>query len=449
MGEQITIIGAQNKEDSRKYLFEKCDKYDYFVAIMAGTLAGFVDVVFVGSPKAGESILGKYVDESTDKFVQRAAQFFWKNDKRTSGKRKKMPETLEQCISYLEQAFPVSYDARYAKDLVVDEGALSGMRPLNHHLMSLAHSPDPIGLIFSIIDQFTESASFIDKGKLIRVVSQKTSGAIPYLQGSDLPSRLFCGFVNWIGHLLSDISGSSSTRKEGKSGRGAGIPLPFYELFLLCDFKDSDGKSFANTMISVFEQGYDLRFGATMAIPVIMQDLMIRVIWTIRAKFQKKRPWKDCIPNLRHGDLRVMLIVGDATLCVIDGMDAAIRSGGVFVEFVLHLNIVAWFRLVKLVMKEVSIRLGKEAEGMSEVLSRINADLQEYLYQLRQIDIEEFERVALELSEFDQRLQMITTEEELSVLLYEEIELQGITLPFRNHDEFDKFMLDDTQKLIL
>ena len=449
MNEQITIIGKQNKEDSRKYLFEKCDKYDYFVAIMAGTLAGFVDVVFVGSPKAGESILGKYVDESTDKFVQRAAQFFWKNDKRTSGKRKKMPETLEQCISYLEQAFPVSYDARYAKDLVVDEGALSGMRPLNHHLMSLAHSPDPIGLIFSIIDQFTESASFIDKGKLIRVVSQKTSGAIPYLQGSDLPSRLFCGFVNWIGYLLSDISGSSSTRKEGKSGRGAGIPLPFYELFLLCDFKDSDGKSFANTMISVFEQGYDLRFGATMAIPVIMQDLMIRVTWTIRAKFQTKRPWKDCIPNLRHGDLRVMLIVGDATLCVIDGMDAAIRSGGVFVEFVLHLNIVAWFRLVKLVMKEVSIRLGKEAEGMSEVLSRINADLQEYLYQLRQIDIEEFERVALELSEFDQRLQMITTEEELSVLLYEEIELQGITLPFRNHDEFDKFMLDDTQKLIL
>lgn len=449
MGEQITIIGAQNKEDSRKYLFEKCDKYDYFVAIMAGTLAGFVDVVFVGSPKAGESILGKYVDESTDKFVQRAAQFFWKNDKRTSGKSREMPETLEQSIYYLERAFPVSYDARYAKDLVVDENTLTRMNPQSHHLLSLAHSPDPIGLIFSIIDQFMGTATFIDKGKVIQVVPKKTNDKIPYLQGSDFLSKLFSGFVNWIGHLLSDVAGSLSTRKKENSNGGAGIPLPFYELFLLCEFNDSDGKSFAQAMISVYEKGYDLRFGATMAIPVIMQDLMIRVIWTIRAKFQKKRPWKDCIPNSRHGDLRVMLIVGDTTLCVIDGLDAAIRSGGVFVEFVLHLNIVAWFRLVKLVMKEVSIRLGKEAEGMSEVLSRINADLQEYLYQLRQIDIEEFERVALELSEFDQRLQMITTEEELSVLLYEEIELQGITLPFRNHDEFDKFMLDDTQKLIL
>lgn len=77
---------------------------------------------------------------------------------------------MEECISYLEQAFPVNYDARYAKDLVVEDGVLSGMRPLNHHLLSLAHSPDPIGLIFSIIDQFMGYATFIDKGKIIHVL---------------------------------------------------------------------------------------------------------------------------------------------------------------------------------------------------------------------------------------------------------------------------------------
>ena len=248
----------------------KCDKYDYMIAAFCGGAAGLIDVFFVGDPLT--SILGKNIDNVADKFVKKAAQFFWKKDQRTTGKRKTMPQTLEQCISYLEQAFPVNYDARYAKDLVVEEGMLDGMWSKNHHLLSLAHSPDPIGLIFSIINQLMGYASFVDKGKIIHVVPKKTSGAVPYLQGTDLPSMLFCGFVNWIGHLISDLVGSSSTRKNGKPGRGAGIPIPFYELFLFCDFGDFDGNTLAEAMISVFEQGYDLRFGATLAIPVLLEE---------------------------------------------------------------------------------------------------------------------------------------------------------------------------------
>ena len=212
----------------------KCDKYDYMIAAFCGGVSGLVDVFFVGDPMT--SALGKEVDKVADGFVKKAAQLFWMKDQRTKGKSKKMPQTLEQCISYLEQAFPVNYDARYAKDLVVEDGVLSGMRPLNHHLLSLAHSPDPIGLIFSIIDQFMGYATFVDRGKIIHVVPKKTSGAIPYIQGTDMLSMLFCGFVNWIGHILSDLVGSSSTRRAGKTGRGTGIPMPFYELFLACNF---------------------------------------------------------------------------------------------------------------------------------------------------------------------------------------------------------------------
>lgn len=336
----------------------KCDKYDYMIAAFCGGAAGLIDVFFVGDPLT--SVLGKQVDKVADGFVKKAAKFFWKNDQRTTGKSKKMPQTLEQCISYLEQAFPVNYDARYAKDLVVDEGVLSGMRPLNHHLLSLAHSPDPIGLIFSIIDQFMGYATFVDNGKIIHVVQKKTSGAIPYMQGTNLPSMLFCGFVNWIGHLLSDLVGSSSTRKAGKTGRGAGIPMPFYELFLACDFGDIDGKTFSETMIDVFEQGYDARFGATMAIPVVMNELMIKSIWMIRQKFIRKKTWKESIPTNKHADLRIMVIVGDATLCLVDGADAAAHGivEGNVVSFICHLNLVGWTRLVLLVLKELRIRYG-------------------------------------------------------------------------------------------
>lgn len=353
--------------DDRKYIPEsvsqdewsraKCDKYDYMIAAFCGAAAGLIDVFFVGDPITSK--LGKITDKAADELVKKAAQLFWKNDTRKTGKSRKMPQTLEQCISYLEQAFPVPYDARYAADMNVEDGVLSGLRPKNHHLLSLSHSPDPIGLIFSIIDQFMGYATFVDHGKIIHVEPKKTSGAIPYLQGTNLPSKLFCGFVNWIGHILSDLAGSSSTRKKG-AGRGAGIPMPFYELFLLCDFGNIDGKTLAETMIAVYEEGYDLRFGAAMAIPVVLEELMIKVIWTIRQKFIRKKTWRESFPSSKHADLRIMLIVGNCTLCAIDGVDAAARgiASGNVVTFICHLNLVGWTRLVMLVLRELRLRLG-------------------------------------------------------------------------------------------
>lgn len=116
-------------------------------------------------------------------------------------------------------------------------------------------------------------------------------------------------------------------------------------------------------MTRVFQEGYDFRFSVATAIPVIMQDLMIRVFWAIRQHYFEGKPWGDCIPNSKHADLRIMLIVGCATLCLVDGTDAAIRgamAGGNILVFILHLNYVAWFRLVMLVLKELIIRYGPQ-----------------------------------------------------------------------------------------
>lgn len=400
----------------------KCDKYDYMIAAFCGGVSGLVDVFFVGDPMT--SALGKGVDKVADGFVKKAAQLFWMKDQRIKGKSKKMPQTLEQCISYLEQAFPVNYDARYAKDLVVEDGVLSGMRPLNHHLLSLAHSPDPIGLIFSIIDQFMGYATFVDRGKIIHVVPKKTSGAIPYIQGTDMLSMLFCGFVNWIGHTLSDLVGASSTRRAGKIGRGTGIPMPFYELFLACNFGDLDGKTLAETMISVFEEGYDARFGATVAIPVILNELMIKVIWMVRQKFLREKTWKESIPSDKHGDLRIMLIVGDATLCMVDGVDAAAHgiTEGNIVSFVCHLNLVGWIRLIVLVLKELQTRYGTVVE---EVINKfINSILEDLQTSAEKKSIQNF---SYRLEVFDERLAYLFAEfvaqvEEEYAQLYAEID---------------------------
>lgn len=401
--EKIAYISERVNTD--EWVHAKCDKYDYMIAVFCGGVAGLVDVFFVGDPLT--SILGKSVDSAADGFVKKAAQFFWNNDKRTSGKNKKMPQTLEQCISYLEQAFPVNYDARYAKDLNVEEDVLSRMRPINHHLLSLAHSPDPIGLIFSIINQFMGYATFVDKGKIIHVVPQKTSGAIPYLQGNDLPSMLFCGFVNWIGHLISDLAGSSSTRKSGKIGRGAGIPIPFYELFLFCDFGNLDGNTLSESMIKVFEEGYDFRFGVTMAIPVALNELMIKVLWMIRQKFVREKTWKESIPTSAHADLRIMLIVGNGTLCAVDGIDAAahgLAEGGNVISFICHLNLVGWARLTILILKELAIRYGP---SVNQMIDKFVQSIFDILTPAEKKKIQEF---YIRIAEYDEYLWILFCE---------------------------------------
>lgn len=379
-----------------KWANDKCDKYDYMIAAFCGLAAGIVDALFVGAP--GQGKLGQLTDKGTDDMVQKIANMLWNGDGRNSidGKPKHAPDTLEKAISYLEQSFPVNYDARYAPDLMNTNGVLSSMSPKNHHLMSLAHSPDIVGLIFSILDQFTGAASFIDNGKLIRLVPMKDArnNKVVYMQGTNIQSKLFCGVCNWLGHLASDLCGSSSTRRVGKTGRGAGLPVPFYSLFLMMDFGNFDGNTFADIAIRIFEEGYDLRHGAAMAIPILIEELSIKVIWALKRHFYAKKEWKDCIPSSKHADLRVMLLVGSATLCLVDGVDAAIRtgvSGGNPITFILHLNLVAWGRLVILIFRELRIRYGVVVDqAVSKYLSEIGLNdayaLKQYYERMNALD---------------------------------------------------------------
>lgn len=375
---------------------DKCDKYDYMIAAFCGLAAGIVDILFVSRP--GQGKLGKLTDKGADELVQKVANMLWNGDARSTaaGKPKKAPDTLEKAISYLEQSFPVNYDARYASDLMNANGALSSMKPLNHHLMSLAHSPDIVGLIFSIFDQFTGSATFINNGKIIRLIPVKDArnNKVIYMQGTNVESKLFSGVCNWLGHLASDLCGSSSTRRIGKTGRGAGLPMPFYNLFLWMDFGNFDGKSFADIAVKIFEEGYDLRHGVAIALPVLMEELSIKVIWALKRHFYAKKEWKECIPSAKHSDLRMMLLVGNAALCLVDGVDAAIRtgvSGGNPITFILHLNLAAWGRFIMLIFRELRIRYGNVIEqAVSKYFSEIGLNdayaLKQYYQRMNALD---------------------------------------------------------------
>ncbi len=411
------------------FYHDKCDKYDYLIAVACGAIAGMVDIFFVGSPK--DSKLQSWTDAQVDKTVMVFAKTCGWSPR--EGKEK----SVASAIGFLEKKFPVNYDQRHSGDV----GGLFNMSAKNHHMKSLAHSPDIIGLFFSILNQFTSTSSFLSSGQLITIKTDTYE-----LQGNNFVSKLFCGITNWFGHIMSDVAGSS-----GASGRGSGVVIPFYELFQLCDFGSFQVGENRNTLATVatkvFQEGYDARFGLAMAIPVVLCDLSIKLIWAIKHYFYHKKPFEECIPTKKHDDLRIMLIIGDGMLCLMDGADAAIRSGGNWVKFFLRLNIIAWYRLVSLVFREICIRLGISfpLQKQLDAYIRINEALNLYLSQLEQIDINRFKE---EIEQYNKMLVMLentNSEEEMNLLLINEYKALGIKLPFSG--DFDDFMKDESSVL--
>lgn len=426
----ISIATLRNENSLKPYFYhDKCDKYDYLIAVGCGAVAGMVDIFLVGAP--GDSILGKWTDSQVDKVVMTFAKTCGWSPKEGKGKN------AASAIGFLEKKFPVNYDQRHSGDV----NNLFKMSTKNHHMKSLAHSPDIIGLFFSILNQFTSTSTFLSNGQLITIETNTYE-----LQGHNFISKLFCGVTNWFGHIMSDIAGSS-----GAAGRGSGVVIPFYELFQICDFGSfqvgQDRNTLATVATKVFQEGYDARFGLTMAIPVVLCDLLIKLSWGIKRYFYHKRPLVECIPTKRHGDLRIMLIIGDGTLCLIDGVDAAIRSGGNWVNFFLRLNIVAWFRLVSLVFREVCIRLGISLplQKQLDAYIRINEALSLYLSQLEQIDIVRFKKETEQYNKMVALLEGADSSEVLNNILYNEYKALGIELPYSG--DFNEFMNDSSSVL--
>lgn len=410
---------------------DSCDKYDYLAAIACGAIGGMIDIFLVGAP--GDSVLGNWTDAQVDNAVKGFAKLSgWTPSADQSG-------NVASAVGFLERKFKVNYDHRHSGDV----GNLFKMSTKNHHMMSLAHSPDIIGLFFSILNQFTSTASFVANGQLI-TISTDTN----LLQGGNFIAKIFCGVTNWFGHVMSDIAGSS-----GSVQRGSGVVAPFYELFGFCKFGQfsvgKDKQDLATIATRAFQEGYDFRFSLATAIPVVITDLSIRLIWGLRQHFQYHKPAKDCIPTSKHASLRVMLIFGNGTLCVIDGLDAGIRSGGNYLTFFMRLNLIAWFRFLTLVLKEVCIRVGiaSPLQAQLDAYRRINEALLLYLQELEKIDFEKFREETETYNCMVAEFIHTSTDEELTKLLEMAFEKMGLEKPWQG--DFDEHMANPNAQLVI
>lgn len=320
----------------------QCDKLDYALAAGSGALCGLIDVFLVGKP--GESPIG----DITDKWFSNRTMDFAK----LCGWNGKCDDPLSSAIKFLENKFKVPYDQRGAGDAASE---IFDITPSNHHFKSLGHNPTLLGMFFSILDQFTNQSHFVSGGELIAIHDADDGFE---LQGNNVPAKLFCGFVNWFGHLFSDMSGSS-----GSKGRGMGIPSPLWawtneviaikrQLNLPIIGFEKDLNELA---VNIFKKGFDFRFQTAQTIPVFINELIVRLFYAVRRMVKyltdtKEEPrsasamWIACEP-FSNSTIKRMLTVAHGTFCLIDLGDATIRGflngGGAFnaAEFFLRLNI--------------------------------------------------------------------------------------------------------------
>ena len=193
---------------------------------------------------------------------------------------------------------------------------------------------------------------------------------------------------------------------------------------------------------------YDFRFGMTQAIPIFVTEFTIRLIWALRRHFQYRRPIKECFPSSKNAELRVMLLIGNGTLCAMDGIDAGIRSGGNFLLFFMRMNLCAWGRFSLLVLKEVCIRikLTNVFQRQLNAYQRINELLTQYLEQLKQIDLTLYKTEVDKFENAVKTFSQANSEEELNKLLLEKFEELGIKKPWNG--DFDTHMSDKQGKLV-
>ena len=193
---QITLAPSKEMEVNNEYDLDKiifdlnsqidllsnqADKFDYLVSIASGLLCGGLDILWVGefSLERGRTI----ASEKVEGFVKQTAKLL--------GCKK---DDLPSAVKFLEDMFPIPADGN-----TPDFGG-----GLQHHLRDFAHHPTLVGLVCSLLTQFTYKSYGTDvNGNFIIV---------------DVPekSRVFIGVDPHKDSLWNDYLVFSSCKRYGR-----------------------------------------------------------------------------------------------------------------------------------------------------------------------------------------------------------------------------------------
>lgn len=279
-----------NLDSQIDMLSSKADKWDYLLAVGSGIACGMMDILWTGdfSLAEGRNISAQQIDN----LVKKTAKILGCES-----------DDLKNCVKFLEDKFPIPADGSAS-----DFGG-----GLQHHLRDFAHHPTIIGLIFSLLTQFTYKSYGTDLNGNFIIVDVPDKSKI--FIGEDIFSKIVNGTIIWFFHLISDMAGSRST--VGLSG-GTGIPgpilsiakemsvIPFFKNFKKDDMSislflsklfngtllakhDENGKIIPDSIVKLDlrgEMGFVVELEKQI-IPVIANECIVRTFYMIRRLAQQ------------------------------------------------------------------------------------------------------------------------------------------------------------------
>lgn len=426
LGSQIDLLSSQ------------ADKFDYLVSIGSGVLCGALDILWVGSfsLERGRSITSNEVD----RFVTRTAKLLGYNG-----------NDLEGAVKFLENKFPIPSDGN-----TPDFGG-----GLQHHLRDFAHHPTIVGLIFSLLTQFTNKSYGTDVNGVFMIAD------VPEVSktfiGNDVPSKILFGTITWFFHLVSDVAGSSSS--VGKSG-GTGIPGPLLalakELSALPIFKNINvgdyslsvflSKLFNGTLLAKHDESgtiirdtvlkFDLRgelgVGIELgrqAIPVVANECIVRCFYFIRRLAieiqeqdiqsfaeMKQIDWGKVMP-MNNPTIVRMLTIATGVFTTVDVGEAVVSQ-----KYWVSINYVGVGRFAVAIGEDVSWCL--KARNIKRI-KKMYEDMQRFAY--TQTDDKIYERIGADMSIDKLGLTIAQTEILYNLEFYKTLnDIRATKLPINN-----------------
>ena len=150
------------------WLTNHADGLDYTIAIASGILTGLIDSFFVGK------IDLKECHEYGNGIIEEIVKKVGKND------------DIEKAIKNLEE----KTKSFFPSDPNLND--FGGGR--QHHLRDFAHHPTPVGLVCSLLTQFTKNCYGTDTSGAFLVVPVKDKSRI----GDTLPKKIIYGTLYWF-----------------------------------------------------------------------------------------------------------------------------------------------------------------------------------------------------------------------------------------------------------
>lgn len=382
-------------------LTNHADKLDYSVAVACGILTSLLDV-----------FLGEYIKKSANQTINKQVIDAAKNDKidasikkaeeqarskgqklssnikdniRNSVNAQFSPQPNDQgIVSEEEEKRILSKAIRYFEcrkksptDSVWNYKG-SSITADSHHIDDLSHHASIVGLIASIMTQFTKHGYFSDHSA--NYLSLEIDASSGNLIGHNVPTKIICGFTNWFWHLISDVAGTSGKN----AGAGMGIPGPIVslakEISMLPGIKKTDLSECIN---NVFKDGMDFRSEIAQSIPVLMNEIIIRIFYSVRrfiVEYKSKKTISEInwrlIKSSGNKTLARMLTISTGVFEAVDLLDAlvegAIHSKANWAEFgrqvVMRLNFVGIGRFTIALGTDTFMELCKGNESKERML---------------------------------------------------------------------------------